>query len=92
MDDKNYFQSNQFVCPVDGSYYFLLNLGKYKDDNLDVHLKHGDRTVFRLADMQRSNKWNMISNSAVIRCLKGKYFMCNNQFNEVGFPVNIIGY
>ena len=73
MDDENYFQSNQFVCPVDGSYYFSLNLMKTYDQNIEVDLKHGDQTVFKLEATQSSFLWNMVSNSAVIRCLKGEY-------------------
>ena len=87
MDDDNHFQSNQFVCPVTGSYYLLLNLRKYYDLNTEVVLKQGDQTVFKLEDTQSLNKYNVLSNSAVIRCLKGKYFKCKNQFN-VGIVVD----
>ena len=70
MDEENYFQSNQFVCPVKGSYYFLLNLVKLYRNEINVDLKHGAQTVFMLEDSPK--EYNMISNSAVIRCLKGK--------------------
>ena len=74
MNNENYFKSNQFVCPVNGSYYFLLNMQKFLTYNMEAYLKHGDQTVFKLEDTQSSNSWTKISNSAVIRCLKGKYF------------------
>lgn len=81
MDEGNYFKSNQFVCPVEGSYYFLLNHKKFMHDKVEVDLKHGDQTVFRLEDTQSLNKHNWISNSAVIRCFKGKYFRRKSKFN-----------
>ena len=71
MDEENYLKSNQFVCPVEGSYYFLLNLMKYGGSNINADLMHGNQSIFKLSDTQRSNEYNTISNSAVIRCLKG---------------------
>ena len=81
MDEENYFKSNQFVCPVEGSYYFLLNLLQNGDRSIDIYLKHGDHTVIKLQSFSFSGFSTMFSNSAVITCLKGKYFCCNNTFN-----------
>lgn len=89
MDEENYFQSNQFVCPVDGSYYFLLNLRKSDNTNIEVDLQHGGKTVFKLKDTQRLNDFNTISNSAVIRCLKGNSFRFNRVLDVFIFEIPV---
>ena len=89
MDEENYFQSNQFVCPVNGYYYFLLNLARMKNVNIKVNLMHGNQKVFKLEDTQASNFYNTISNSVVIRCMKGNYFRFNNLLNVVKVEIPV---
>lgn len=71
MDDGNYFQSNQFICPKTGTYFFSLNLKKYSTHQIQLDLVYGNKTVFRLEDTQSANANIALSNSALVRCLHG---------------------
>lgn len=71
LDEQNLYNQEEscFTCPVNGVYYISLNAMKLDYTNMLLDLRHDHHHVFRMDDSH--NPCNVLSNSAVLNCLKG---------------------
>ena len=70
----SFWNSDKFECPIDGTYYFALNMMQ-SNYNRTIDLKIGDDVVFRLKALNPILREHQItgSNSAIFRCNRGKF-------------------
>ena len=75
IGSNNNVNLDQYLCPKTGTYFFTVTIATYflhTSHTLQIDLKHDEDVVFRLKEESgNSYTYNMLSNSALVRCIEG---------------------